>query len=79
MARSRPVQAMPDDVLAELNENDLQSAYDGRPHYQRNDYLAWIGRAKRPETREKRIAQMLAELTEGGVYMGMEHSPSKKA
>lgn len=79
MTRSRPLQAMPDDVLAELEMHDLKSAYDERPHYQRNDYLAWIGRAKRPETREKRIAQMLAELAEGGVYMGMEHSPSRKS
>ncbi len=79
MPRSRPVQPMPDDVLEELTEAGLKEAYDARPFYQRNDYLSWIGRAKRPETREKRIAQMLTELELGGVYMGMEHSPSKKA
>lgn len=78
MARSRPIQPMPDDVLEELSEAGLKEAYAERPHYQRNDYLSWIGRAKRVETREKRIAQMLAELEAGGVYMGMEHSPSKK-
>ena len=41
-------------------------AYRGRPAYQQNDYLAWIARAKRPETKEKRLAQMLEELERGG-------------
>ncbi len=75
---SRPVQPMPDDVLAELVDRALVDAYQGRPFYQRNDYLAWIGRAKRIETRQKRIAQMLDELDRGGVYMGMDHPPSRK-
>ena len=74
----RPVQPMPDDVLEELTERGVLDDYNGRPFYQRNDYLSWIGRAKRPETREKRIAQMLDELGQGGVYMGMEHAPSRK-
>ncbi len=52
--------------------------YGERPFYQRNDYLGWIGRAKRAETRAKRIAQMLDELEEGGVYMGMDHPPSAR-
>lgn len=69
---------MPNDVLEELIEAGLKEAYDERPFYQRNDYLSWIGRAKRPETREKRIAQMLEELELGGLYMGMEHAPSRK-
>jgi uncharacterized protein YdeI (YjbR/CyaY-like superfamily) len=75
---SRPVQPMPDDVRAELEDRDLLNAYGERPFYQRNDYLAWIGRAKRLETRQKRIEQMLDELERGGVYMKMEHPPSRK-
>ena len=75
---SRPVQPMPDDVLAELVDRALVDAYHSRPFYQRNDYLAWIGRAKRIETRQKRTAQMLDELDRGGVYMGMDHPPSRK-
>lgn len=75
----RPTQPMPDDVRQELAERGLLDDYAARPFYQRNDYLAWIGRAKRIETREKRIAQMLAELATGGVYMGMEHPPSRKS
>lgn len=76
MAR-RPTQAMPEDVLRDLEERDLWHAYQARPFYQRNDYLAWIGRAVKIETRIKRIEQMLTELKLGGVYMGMDHSPSR--
>ena len=38
------------------------------------DYLGWIARAKLPATREKRLAQMLDELKDGGVYMNMKWS-----
>ena len=69
---------MPEDLEAMLEASGLNAAYAQRPFYQRNDYLAWIGRAKRPETRERRITQMLEELTEGGVYMGMAHPASKR-
>jgi uncharacterized protein YdeI (YjbR/CyaY-like superfamily) len=70
---------MPDDVRAELLERDLLDDYRARPRYQRNDYLGWIGRAKKPQTRDRRIAQMLEELDRGGVYMGMDHPPSRRA
>ena len=69
---------MPADVLEHLEAQGLLDAYNERPAYQRNDYLGWIGRAKRPETREKRLRQMLDELDVGGVYMGMDHPPSRK-
>lgn len=69
---------MPDDVAAMLAESGLRRLYDERPFYQRNDYLGWIARASRPETRSKRLEQMLAELEEGGVYMGMDHPPSRR-
>ena len=73
---SRDIQPMPDEVRRALEVRNLTSAYDERPAYQQNDYLAWIARAKRPETRQKRLNQMLDELTQGGVYMGMRHNPS---
>ena len=69
---------MPDDVGQCLTERKLFNAYEARPFYQRNDYLAWIGRAKRSETRQARISQMLDELDRGGVYMKMDHPPSRK-
>jgi uncharacterized protein YdeI (YjbR/CyaY-like superfamily) len=69
---------MPDDVQAELAAAGLVDAYAARPFYQRNDYLAWIARAKRDETRQSRLAQMLDELARGGIYMKMDHPPSRK-
>jgi uncharacterized protein YdeI (YjbR/CyaY-like superfamily) len=75
----RPVQPMPDDVRDELEAAGVRDEYDERPFYQRNDYLGWIAHAKRPETRRKRIDQMLDELKEGGVFMGMDHPPSRRA
>lgn len=69
---------MPDDVYQDLVDAGLMSRYEERPSYQRNDYLGWIGRAKQPATRRKRIDQMLAELAECGVYMQMDHPPSAR-
>lgn len=74
---SRPAQPMPDDVREELEERDLMDAYRARPFYQRND-LSWITRAKRLETRRRRITQMIDEPQRGGVYMGMHHPPSRR-
>jgi len=48
-------------------------AFEKRPHYQQNDYLGWIARAKRSATREKRLAQMLDELDGGERYMNMPY------
>ena len=74
---SRPIQPMPDFVGEALIRNSLAEAYRARPAYQQNDYIGWINRAKRPETKLKRLEQMLEELRAGGVYMGMEHRPSR--
>ena len=62
---------MPEDVLARLQQRGLMQRYEERPAYQQNDYIGWINRAKRAETREKRLSQMLDELEKGGVYMKM--------
>jgi len=69
----RPIQPMPEDVSSRLESEGLLDAYRARPAYQRNDYLSWITQAKRPETREKRIRQMLSELRGGQEYMGMRY------
>ena len=71
MTLKRAKQDMPDFVADALRDNDLTGAYQQRPPYQRNDYLAWISRAIREETRQKRLAQMLDELRAGDVYMKM--------
>ncbi len=66
---------MPALVRKALVERDLMQAYRLRPAYQQNDYLGWISRAKRPETRQKRLEQMLDELARGDRYMKMVHRP----
>ena len=76
---ARPRHPMPDDIAEALDRHGVREDYDARPAYQRNDYLGWIGRARRPETRTKRIEQMLDELRIGGVYMGMDHPPSRRS
>jgi uncharacterized protein YdeI (YjbR/CyaY-like superfamily) len=62
---------MPDAVREALERGELMEAFQARPPYQRNDYLGWIDRAKRPETRERRLSQMLDELDAGDRYMKM--------
>lgn len=72
MTLTRPRHPMPDDIAARLEAAGLRAAYDARPPYQRNDYLGWIAAAKRPETREKRLCQMIEELAGGTRYMKMK-------
>lgn len=69
---------MPNDIAAALKSSGLRDDYNARPAYQRNDYIGWINRAKKPETRIKRLEQMLTELAQGGIYMGKEHKASRK-
>ena len=73
---SRPRYPMPDFVRQALYESGLMEAHHKRPAYQQNDYIGWINRAKRQETKEKRLRQMLEELERGGVYMNMKHGAS---
>jgi uncharacterized protein YdeI (YjbR/CyaY-like superfamily) len=68
---------MPPDVKSALEAAGLRQRYAERPAYQRNDYVGWITRAKRPETRRKRLGQMLEELRRGGVYMRMVWRPRR--
>ena len=69
MTLRRDLNPMPDDVRQALEARGLVNAYEGRPPFQRNDYLGWIARARKPETRQKRLAQMLDELEDGDIYM----------
>jgi len=57
----RPIHPMPDDVKEALEGEGLMAAYRERPKYQQNDYIGWIGRARLPATRQKRLQQMLDE------------------
>ena len=73
----RPPNPMRDDVRALLEAEGLMDRYEERPWYQRNDYLGWIERSKRADTREKRLRQMLDELRAGDVYMKMAWRPRR--
>jgi uncharacterized protein YdeI (YjbR/CyaY-like superfamily) len=68
----RKREEMPEFVRVALEESDLRAKYDARPAYQRNDYLLWINKVKREDTKLKHLEQMLDELRRGGVYMGMK-------
>jgi hypothetical protein len=71
----RPRYPMPDFVEQALLAHGLMDAYRSRPAYQQNDYIGWITRARREVTVQKRLAQMLAELEQGDVYMKMAWKP----
>lgn len=72
MALTRTRHKMPEYIRTALTERGLMDAYRARPDYQQNDYIGWITRAKRDETKEKRLAQMLDELEGGTRYMKMK-------
>ena len=74
----RPIHQIPDFILHALGERGLMDAYKRRPAYQQNDYIGWITRAKRQETKDQRLHQMLDEVEMGGVYMNMKHPTSAK-
>jgi uncharacterized protein YdeI (YjbR/CyaY-like superfamily) len=71
-------QSAADDREAEMDEQvpeDLDAAlavapaaranYDKLPPSHRNEYLKWIGEAKREETRAERVRRTVEMLTEG--------------
>lgn len=74
----RPVHPMPDFVREALTQHNLMDVYRDRPAYQQNDYLRWITSAKRQETIDKRLKQMLEELKNGDKYMKMSYHPRSR-
>jgi hypothetical protein len=75
---SRPLNPLPSAMEEALAAAGLTAAYLARPPYQRNDWAGWIARAKRPETRDRRLAQMLDELRRGDGYMNMPYGPHRR-
>lgn len=73
----RPRHPMPDYISEALRQAGLSEQYEARPPYQRNDYIGWITQARRTETQQKRIDQMLDELRSGDAYMGMAYKAKK--
>lgn len=67
----RPVHPVPKYIRDALRDQGLVAAYRSRPPYQQNDYIGWITRAKTETTQQKRLNQMLQELSGGTHYMKM--------
>lgn len=70
---------MPPWIQDTLAERGLIEAYQSRSPYQQNDYVGWITRAKREETQQKRLAQMLDELERGDRCMNMAYRAKRPA
>lgn len=75
---TRRVDEMPGSIADALRDLGLEQAYAARPPYQRNDYIGWIVRAKREDTRLKRLRQMLSELQSGTHYMNMPYQTGRR-
>ncbi len=67
----RPLNRMPAWIRQAIVDAGVMDQYRRRPPYQRNDYLGWIISPKLEATRQRHLAQMLAELASGNVYMNM--------
>ena len=62
----KPPPVAPDDLAAALKRNrQARVTFDGFPPSQQREYVEWITEAKRPETRQRRLAQALEWLAEG--------------
>ena len=58
--------AVPDDLKAALADHPEAAAhFDGLAASHRKEWVRWIEEAKRPETRETRVAKTVAGLREG--------------
>lgn len=63
--------SLPAEFKKILDEDGLLSEYMKRPFYQQSGWIRWIESAKKPQTRAKRIDQMIAEIKAGDKYMKM--------
>jgi uncharacterized protein YdeI (YjbR/CyaY-like superfamily) len=53
---------VPDDLVGVLGARGVLTAFAALSYSQRREYVMWIEGAKRPETRERRLAQTAARL-----------------
>lgn len=64
--RTKPPMTVPEDFLKALDRNTKASAaFEAFSPSHRREYVEWIIEAKRPETRERRLATALEWLAEG--------------
>lgn len=65
-AAPRPPLPVPAELAEALaGSPSAQAVFDAFPPSHRNEYCEWIGEAKRPETRAKRVAQAITWISEG--------------
>ncbi|MDB5181411.1 MAG: hypothetical protein JWP13_174 [Candidatus Saccharibacteria bacterium] len=64
---------VPAEYAAILRDHNAYELYENRPYYQQKGWIQWIEGAKRDETKQKRIEEMLLELEEG-TYMPRKRS-----
>lgn len=65
-AAPKPVPETPPELETALSANPAARAtFDGFPPSCRREYVEWVTEAKRPETRDKRIAQAVEWMAEG--------------
>ncbi|HEU0135330.1 MAG TPA: YdeI/OmpD-associated family protein [Allosphingosinicella sp.] len=65
-AASRPEPEIPPELDSALRANAAaRSTFDSFPPGCRREYVQWVVEAKRPETRDKRIAQAVEWMAEG--------------
>lgn len=63
---TKPALETPPELKAALDANPAARAtFDGFPPGAKRDYVAWVVESKRPETRDKRIAQAVEWMAEG--------------
>lgn len=60
------VHVMPDDLATALAGDGLPPLWEALTPLGRNEFLCWIGDAKQPATRARRIARTVDELVAGG-------------
>jgi uncharacterized protein YdeI (YjbR/CyaY-like superfamily) len=64
--QAKPEANVPEALAEALARDDLATAaFEGFPPSCRREYCEWIGEAKRPETRDKRVAEAIGWLREG--------------
>jgi len=62
----KPPAELPDDLAAAIAVVPAaERTFTGFPPGQRREYIEWVTKAKRPETRQRRIAQSVEWLAEG--------------
>jgi Domain of unknown function (DUF1905)/Bacteriocin-protection, YdeI or OmpD-Associated len=54
---------MPDDLVRALDDAGAREAFDALSYSHQREYVNWVEEAKRPETRLRRVVQMVERVT----------------